>query len=403
MNKVVPLASTVDFIRGITFKPDDLIDPNDDDAVVCMRTKNIQSDLDTSDLIAVPSRFVRREELFLRPSDMLISSANSWNLVGKTVCVGELNYPATAGGFISIVRPRSNVIDARYLYRWITYPQIQNAIRNCGRQTTNISNLSVERFLDLGIPLPKLDEQRRVAAILYKADAIRRRRQALLKDSDELIRSAFLQLLEGLPDERVSIEELLPATPNAIRTGPFGSQLLHSEFTETGIPVLGIDNVVTNRFRWAERRYVSAQKYQELRRYRVFPGDVMVTIMGTTGRVCIAPHDLPECISTKHLCTISPDRERLLPEFLWASLLWDPVVRAQAAREGKGAIMEGWNMGIVRGLLIKLATIGQQQDFAAFVRKAELLRIKYVTAELQANELFSSLAHRAFNGQLQGQ
>ena len=100
MNKVVPLASTVDFIRGITFKPDDLIDPNDDDAVVCMRTKNIQSDLDTSDLIAVPSRFVRREELFLRPSDMLISSANSWNLVGKTVCVGELNYPATAGGCV---------------------------------------------------------------------------------------------------------------------------------------------------------------------------------------------------------------------------------------------------------------------------------------------------------------
>jgi len=250
------------------------------------------------------------------------------------------------------------------------------------------------------IPVPELATQRRIAGILDKADAVRRPRQTLLKDSDELIRSAFLQLLEGLPDERVSIEELLPATPNAIRTGPFGSQLLHAEFTDSGIPVLGIDNVVTNRFRWAERRYVSAEKYQELRRYRVFPGDVMVTIMGTTGRVCIAPNDLPECISTKHLCTISPDRERLLPEFLWASLLWDPVVRAQAAREGKGAIMEGWNMGIVRGLLINLPTISQQQAFATFVRKAEMLRIKYVTAELQANELFSSLVHRAFSGQL---
>lgn len=400
MNRSALLGSVVDFIRGITFKPDDLIGPDDDDAIVCMRTKNIQADLDTSDLIAVPSRFVRRDELLLKPSDLLISSANSWNLVGKTVYVGALPYPATAGGFISIVRPRSSVVDSRYLYHWITCQKTQEAIRNCGRQTTNISNLSVERFLELELPLPALQEQRRIATILDKADGIRRARRKLLTDVDELVRSSILHLLGSLPESRVTLEELLPTTPNAIRTGPFGSQLLHSEFTDSGIPVLGIDNVVTNRFRWAERRYISTDKYQELRRYRVFPGDVMITIMGTTGRVCIAPSDLPECVSTKHLCTITPDRQRLLPEYLWASLLWDPVVRAQATREGKGAIMEGWNMGLVRGLLIKLPSITQQQRFAAFANKVEVLRAKLQAAEMESNELFSSLAQRAFSGNL---
>ncbi len=164
--------------------------------------------------------------------------------------------------------------------------------------------------------------------------------------------------------------------------------------------MLGIDNVVTNRFRWAERRHISAHKYQELRRYKVLPGDVIITIMGTTGRVCIAPSDLPECVSTKHLCTITPDRQRLLPEYLWATLLWDPVVRVQATREGKGAIMEGWNMGLVRGLLIKLPSIAQQGRFAAFVNKVEALRAKLQTAELESRHLFNSLAHRAFSGQL---
>jgi type I restriction enzyme S subunit len=250
------------------------------------------------------------------------------------------------------------------------------------------------------IPLPELATQRRIAAILDKADAIRKKRHEAVELAEGSIRSAFLQLLGNLPGERVSIEEMLSATSNAIRTGPFGSQLLHSEFTESGIPVLGIDNVVTNRFRWAERRYVSTEKYQALRRYRVFPGDVMITIMGTTGRVCIAPEDLPECISTKHLCTITPDRQRLLPEYLWASLLWDPVVRAQATREGKGAIMEGWNMGLVRGLMIKLPAISQQEHFAAFVRKVEGLRTKFLAAEAESNQLFGSLAKRAFGGQL---
>jgi len=360
-----------------------------------------------SESVSGTNRYIQIEDLRSDNELKYVNDPSGTLVVPNDICIawdganaGTVGYGLNGliGSTIARLRPAD---ETRVFTPYVAkYLQSKFEVLNQSTTGATIPHVSRDRLMGLSPAIPEYVEQRRIAAILDKADAIRRRRQALLKDSDELIRAAFLQLLEGLPDSRISIEELLPATPNAIRTGPFGSQLLHSEFTENGIPVLGIDNVVTNRFRWAERRYVSAEKYQELRRYRVFPGDVMVTIMGTTGRVCIAPHDLPECISTKHLCTISPNRERLSPEFLWASLLWDPVVRAQAAREGKGAIMEGWNMGIVRGLLIKLPTIAQQQTFAAFVRKMEMLRIKYQTAELQANELFSSLAQRAFNGQL---
>ncbi len=291
----------------------------------------------------------------------------------------------------------TKALNPGYLFRWL---QSQRTRFETEASGVTQKNLSAGYVRDQVIPLPPLAQQGRIVATLDKADAIRKKRREAVTLAERSIRSAFLQLLDKLPDERVSIEEMLSATSNAIRTGPFGSQLLHSEFAESGIPVLGIDNVVTNRFRWAERRYVSTEKYQELRRYRVFPGDVMITIMGTTGRVCIAPPDLPECISTKHLCTITLDRQRLLPEYLWASLLWDPAVRSQAAREGKGAIMEGWNMGIVRGLMIKRPAIAQQETFAALARSAEALRIKLQAAELQADELFNSLAYSAFSGQL---
>ena len=145
-----------------------------------------------------------------------------------------------------------------------------------------------------------MSEQRRIAAILDKADAIRRKRRESIRLADDLVRGAVLILLGEAPDHRISIDNLLADQPNSIRTGPFGSQLLHSEFTESGIPVLGIDNAVTNRFRWAERRYVSEEKYKELSRYTVLPGDVIITIMGTTGRVCVAPDDLAP-VSYTHL------------------------------------------------------------------------------------------------------
>lgn len=364
------LGDVAEFIRGITFKPEELVNSDEPDAVVCMRTKNIQEQLEVDDVIAVPDTFVRRDELFLRKGDILISSANSWNLVGKVAQVPDLPYRATAGGFIAIVRAKPGKIDSEYLYRWLDSDPVQASVRACGRQTTNISNLSVPRFLDLPIVVPTPKDQDRIASILGKAESLRRKRREAIRLADEFLRSTYLDLAKK-HSKRTSVESILASIPNAARTGPFGSQLLVSEFTETGIPVLGIDNVVSNSFTWGARRFVSPEKYAELKRYTVHPGDVMVTIMGTTGRVAVAPSDLPLCISTKHLCTLSLDQQKMRPSYLWACLRWDPEVRAQTQREAKGAIMEGWNMGIVKSLMVSQPPMEVQLKFETLLAQIE--------------------------------
>lgn len=194
IHKLVPLGSVVDYIRGITFKPTDIVEPTVANAVVCMRTKNIQKDLDESDLIAVDQVFVKRDEQYLREGDLLISSANSWELVGKTVYVPDLPYAATAGGFISIIRARVGKVDPRYLFHWIMSDRTQDLIRNCGRRTTNISNLSSQLFLKLEMPLPPLEEQKRIAAILDKADSLRRKRAQAIALADDFLRATFLDM-----------------------------------------------------------------------------------------------------------------------------------------------------------------------------------------------------------------
>ena len=387
------LGDVAEFIRGITFKPEDLVSPDERDAVICMRTKNIQKQLEVDDVIAVPNTFVRRDALFLRKGDILISSANSWNLVGKVAQVPKLQYRATAGGFIAIVRAKPGKIDSEYLYRWLASDPVQAAVRACGRQTTNISNLSVPRFLDLPIVVPDPNDQERIASILGKTESLRRKRQEAITLAEEFLRAIYLDLAKK-HSSRASVASVLASIPNAARTGPFGSQLLVSEFTETGIPVLGIDNVVSNSFTWGARRFVSPEKYAELERYTVRPGDVLVTIMGTTGRVAVAPDDLPLCISTKHLCTLTLNQKKMRPSYLWACLRWDPEVRAQTQRESKGAIMEGWNMGIVKSLMVSDPPMEVQLKFEALLKQIDKFSKSASKAAGETDAMIASLSSK---------
>jgi len=182
------------FIRGITFKPEDVVPVGSPNSVACMRTKNVQAKLDLSDVWGVSAFFVKRRDQYLQPGDVLVSSANSWNLVGKCCWVPELPWQSTFGGFISALRPDMSKVDPRYLYRWFASDRVQTIVRSFGQQTTNISNLNVDRCLRLEIPLPPLVEQRRIATILDKADALRARRRAALAQLDALTQSVFLDM-----------------------------------------------------------------------------------------------------------------------------------------------------------------------------------------------------------------
>ena len=112
----VALGEIADLIRGINYNPTDVCDANAASAVACMKTKNVQEALDESDIVWIPDSLIRNPAKYLKPGDILVSSANSWNLVGKGCWVPELTYAASAGGFISILRGNQDAVDLRYLY-----------------------------------------------------------------------------------------------------------------------------------------------------------------------------------------------------------------------------------------------------------------------------------------------
>lgn len=255
----------------------------------------------------------------------------------------------------------------------------------------------------LQIPLPPLAEQKRIAAILDAADALRAKRRETLAQLDTLLQSTFLDMF-GDPETRewpmATVEEVALPKKGSIRTGPFGSQLLHSEFVDEGIRVLGIDNAVANEFREGEARYITHEKYKHLRRYTVRPGDVLITIMGTCGRCAIVPAGIEKSINTKHLCCITLDPEKCMPGFMHAYFLRHRLARTYLERNSKGAIMSGLNMGIIKKMPILLPPLPLQRRFAAIVESAEQQKTRLRAHLAELDTLFAALQHRAFNGAL---
>jgi len=395
---VAPLGSVIDFIRGITFKPEDLIAPAEVDAVVCMRTKNIQQTLDESDLIAVPSRFVRRDELFLRPGDQLISSANSWELVGKVVYVNELAYPATAGGFISIVRPHLDSIDSRYLFQWLREPKTQAAIRNCGRQTTNISNLSVERFLELELPLPPLNEQRRLAAILDKADAIRRKRREALKLADDFLRAAFLELFGDST-----------SNPHHWSTNPLrdfvvsGDKINYGvvqpgDAVTEGIPLVRVADLEEIEIRPEVLKRISPDIESQYRRSRLFGDEILVACVGSIGKVAEASPLLADCNIARAVARIRP-HSGIRREYLVAYLR-SSHIQNYFSRETRTVSQPTLNISLIEATPVVEPPLAMQNRYAAIASRTTLLKGRLRSALAESEQIFSSLSHRAFQGTL---
>lgn len=333
----------------------------------------------------------------------------------KVVAAGELAYATIhldEGSIgvcpeFSLISPMYTVFsvdgtkaDANYIERFLKSPSALSAYPKFAKGSVHRrAAISFGRLSELPVPLPPLPEQRRIAAILDKADTLRAKRREAIAKLDQLLQSVFLEMFGGSTAATTSVAELAPSA-GAIRTGPFGSQLLHSEFVDHGIAVLGIDNAVSNTFAWAKPRFITAEKYAQLSRYRVNPGDVLITIMGTCGRCAVVPDDIPTAINTKHLCCITLDPSRCEPDFLHSYFLMHPVARSYLESRAKGAIMAGLNMGVIKELPVALPSIEEQRRFVVIKKSLGRQRAQAVRQENRFDELFVALQQNAFAGAL---
>ena len=242
--------------------------------------------------------------------------------------------------------------------------------------------------------MDSIDRQSKIINILGKCEKIINVRQKEIEKLDNLVKARFVEMFNETNAnwEEVTIADIC----KDMRTGPFGSALHHDEFVDEGIFVLGIDNAVENKFSYNRMRYITEEKYEKLKRYTVHPGDVIITIMGTVGRSAVIPEDMPKAINTKHLACLTPDTNIVDSYFLVNVFQVHPLIRKQLESQSKGAIMNGLNLTIIKGLKFRLPPLELQKKFVIFYNQINKSKVKVQKALDETQKLFDSLMQQYF-------
>lgn len=272
-----------------------------------------------------------------------------------------------------------------------------------GATIPHLSRSALER---LPIPLPDIETQNKIVAILDKIKGLINNRNETIRIYNEFIESVFLGMFgKKNPSfnswKEISIGELGKHPKKSFRTGPFGSTLKHERFTEEGdVAVLGIDNAVDNTFKWKKKRFISKEEFVEFKNFQVYPRDVIITIMGTVGRSAVIPENIGTTINTKHLAAITLNKKRCNPYYLAFSIHSNPYVTGQLRIRERGAVMNGFNLTLIKELKIKEAPIELQNRFE-FIYKQSIKTINKIhKSKDDLQNLFDVLSYLLFKGEL---
>jgi len=342
-----------------------------------------------------------RARQLLKSGDVLVSTVRP-NLNAVAHVPDELDGATGSTGFC-VLRADPEDLDSRYLFHWT---RSSGFVASMVQRATGASYPAVsDRIVkESKIPLPSLPEQRRIAVILDKADVIRRKRQQTLDLADQFLRSAFLDLFgdpvtnpKGWPSG--GVEDIVSSPREDIRCGPFGTQLKVKEIVSEGVPLLGIENVRGNQFRPSTDKFLTQEKAQDLKRFNVQEGDVLVTRMGTIGHSCVVPAGFPEARITYHLFRIRVNRSKCLPGFLAATITRSGTFMRQLERTAHGAIMSGLKTSDLKEVRFLLPPLPIQERYTNLVLRVDALTMQATRHATQCN-LSNSLTQRAFRGDM---
>jgi type I restriction enzyme S subunit len=287
-------------------------------------------------------------------------------------CIGSIGRVGIAGTNIATNQQINSLVfgplvESRFGYYYCR--SIVHIFQAAARQAV-VPILNKGNFEKIEMPLPPLSEQLRIVQILDQADTLRKKRTEADTKAERILPALFYKMFGGPATnpkgwDQTPLKELLRDNRGALQSGPFGSNLHNSDFVDEGtVFVVGIDNVHDTGFEIGRNRRITLEKYQELKKYKVEPNDVLITIMGTVGRTCVFPEWVGEAICTKHVYRVQTDQNLLDPEYLCVSIRFSPSVRVQLGSSITGQIVDAITSKDLKELIVDVPPIDLQRQFA---------------------------------------
>lgn len=326
----------------------------------------------------------------LRPGDVLISIAGT---IGRVGVVPEHAPSLNCNQAVAILRLKDS-LDRDYLRYWLSTAE---AIRQiAGRSVTaTISNLSLGQIKELEVPVPPLEEQRRIAEILELADGLRAKRREALAEVEGLTQAVFLEMFG---------KDSFPIT-TLVDIGEVQGGLQVSRKREglpQEVPYLRVANVHRDHLVLDEIKTIKV-KENEKSRTELLKGDLLV-VEGhgnskEVGRCAIWTGGIQNCVHQNHLIRVRCG-DKLTPRYA-CSVINSSLGRAYFEKSGKTTSgLNTISTKQVREFKMPLPPVPLQQKFAESVEAIERLKGSHQRSLEDMNDLFASLQSRAFKGEL---
>ena len=261
-----------------------------------------------------------------------------------------------------------------------------------------IKNESIKK---IEIPIPSIDIQKQIVSILEKAEKLKERRKKASEDTNNIIQSIFYEMFGGyLKDKKnfKKIEDFVSKDKNAIKAGPFGSSLKKECYVKKGYKIYGQEQVIKDDLTFGDY-YISEEKYRELENYKVQEGDILISLVGTYGKISIIPKIFQPGIINPRLMKITLDKNKMNPIFFKFLFLSDAILK-ELENNSHGGTMNIVNVGIIKRIDFPLPSIELQNKFSERVKKIEQIKQHQQKSEQEINALFDALMQKAFNGEL---
>ena len=245
-------------------------------------------------------------------------------------------------------------------------------------------------------PLPPLEEQRRIAAILDKADGVRRKRKEAIRLTEELLKSTFLEMFgDPVTNPKGWEVTILRDVCKKVTDGTH-----HMPKTvEKGIPILRALNIKKDKVETSNLLYISEEDYQKIsKRSPLDKGDVLLTCLGTIGNVAIFNEDSNFSL-VRNIALLKPNYKKTTSEFLKFILKTDYLQR-QIKSRSKQSSQAALYIGEIEQLKIFLPPIELQRKYSNLSQEINDLHKKLEQDEFYQDNLFNSLLQKAFRGEL---
>lgn len=452
-----PLSLICEVVRGVTFKKADSISFSKEGFFPVLRANGIQNGkLLFNDLVYVPCKMISDKQLISNGDIVIAMSSGSKLLVGKAA-QAKKDYLAGFGAFCGILRP-NKLMNPSYIGYFFQSKEYRNKVAKLSAGV-NINNLKPSHFDEIIISIAPQNEQARIAdkldellaqvdTIKVRIDAIpnilKRFRQSVLaaamrgklteewrKEHSNLPRLAIFfeelnmsrvalkvekklkkkfglhqkltPLFDSVPESWmwVGFEDISANENNALKAGPFGSALKKIDCVASGYRVYGQEQVIADD-ETLVTYYVDEGKYQQLSSCRVAAGDILISLVGTIGKVLILSKGVENGIINPRLVKLSL-QPRVSREFI-KYYLDSPYAHDFFRSYSHGGTMEILNLGILKELPICFPPFEEQEEIVKSIKGLFIISDKIEQGILEAksriNNLTQSILAKAFRGEL---